>query len=224
MGSINDFPERHSNHDIGGLAEVALVNAIDAEKLFLVQQKDKHDYGIDITLEARGNGSVTNLWVHVQLKGIESAASAVGSVAVQVARKNLNYLLMQPDSVYVCFHVPTGRLLAKPSQDVFRDYEHRGGNWQDQAELTVRLSVPFDARFQQRLHARVPARGHATRDRRLDWIPSPRNRGWLGSWSRVAVAEECAATRERPLHLTKASGLTRNGGLTAPRTAPPCDC
>lgn len=176
MGSINDFPERHSNHDLGETAELALVNAIGAERLFLVQQQDRHDYGTDITLEARSNGSMTNVRVHVQLKGTESVASADGSVAVQVARRNLNYLLMQPDSVYVCFHVPTGRLLAKLSQDVFRDYEHRGGNWQDQAELTVRFSIPFDARFQQRLHARVLARGRATRSRRLDWIVTPPSR------------------------------------------------
>ncbi|MCI5124409.1 MAG: tetratricopeptide repeat protein, partial [Candidatus Electrothrix sp. AR5] len=86
---------------------------------------------------------------------------------------NLNYLLAQPDSGYVCYHIPSKRLLFRYAEDVYREYEHRGGAWMQQDSLTVRFIQPFDKQFQQQLNERVIVSGTVARDRRLLWTGTP---------------------------------------------------
>ncbi len=176
MGSLDDLPNRHSNHDRAEAAEIAFVTAVDACKLFLVQQKDRSDYGTDAQLEARWNGRMTNLRVHVQLKGTDAATKADGSVSVEIARSNLNYLLAQRDSIFVCYHIPTQRLLVRFAHDVYSEYESRGKEWLHQDTVTVRFSRPFDEEFQNRLNAKVIASGNSMRDLRLEWLAAPPDR------------------------------------------------
>jgi tetratricopeptide (TPR) repeat protein len=172
MPSFDDLPQRPSAHDTEGAAENAFAAAIEACDLFL-QQKDRSDYGTDLQIEARQGASMTNLRVHVQLKGTEKPANVDGSISIEVARANLNYLLMQPDSVYVCYHLPTKRLLVRYVQDVFREYEHQGERWHDQETVTVRFVSSFDEEFQRRLNAKVVASGRTARDQRLEWTATP---------------------------------------------------
>jgi tetratricopeptide (TPR) repeat protein len=207
MGTLDDLPKRPGTHDTGVAAETAFAAAVEAGRLFLIQQRDRHDYGTDLVLEAHSGGAMTNLRVHVQLKGTEAAAGADGFVSVQVARTNLNYLLAQPHSVYVCFHIPTRRLLVRSASDVYRDYEHRGGDWGRQADVTVRFADPFDEGYQRRLHARVLASGRAARDRRLDWAATPPERMPTKVQAAVPAVEvpgEAAAAAAALAHLYEA--------------------
>ncbi len=111
---FDDLPKRDPTHDTAQAAESAFQSAIDNVRYFVVQQKDRNDYGTDVQIEARDDGEMTNVRVHVQLKGTEAALNADGSVSVRdISRTNLNYLIAQPESVYACFHVPSGRLLAR---------------------------------------------------------------------------------------------------------------
>lgn len=176
MDFLNDLPERHPTHDTAEAAESAFRDTVDSSGHFVIQQSDRHDYGTDIHIEAREGSSMTNLRVHVQLKGTRSEANTDGSVSIGVARTNLNYLLSQPDSIYVCYHLPSKQLFARYAADVLREYEHRGGAWQTQETLTVRFSQPLDVDFQRRLHARVLTGGRAARDRRLTWVITPPDR------------------------------------------------
>lgn len=137
MDHLDDLPIRHNTHDIAKAAESAFAAAIDAGVFFLSQQRDRHDYGTDVQIEARDESAVTNLRVHVQLKGTELRPNVDGSVSVEIARTNLNYLLAQRDSLYVCYHLPSKRLLVRFAADVFREYEHRGGTWHTQDKVTV---------------------------------------------------------------------------------------
>lgn len=176
MKFLDDLPKRHSTHDTAEAAEIAFAAAIEAYNFFLVQQKDRNDYGTDLQIEVRHGDVVTNLRAHVQLKGTRAAANADGSVSVEVARANLNYLLAQPDSIYVCYHLLAQRLLVRYANDVFREYEHRGTDWSQQDKVTVRLTQAFDEEFQRCLHARVLASGKYARDRRLKWTATPPER------------------------------------------------
>ncbi len=173
MGTIDDLPTIDANHDIEEAAETAFAAAIKESNRFLIQQKDRKDYGTDVQLEARDRSSPTNLRVHVQLKGTTRAANADQSVSVSVRRTNLNYLLRQPDSIFVCFHLPSNRLLFQFAQEVYREYEHRNRGWQNQADITVRFAAVFDEAFQERLCARAIASGGANLRRRLDWSATP---------------------------------------------------
>jgi len=173
MNSLDDLPQRDRSHDTAEAAETAFRAAIEACKLFIIQPKDPNDYGTDFQIEARDGNAMTNIRAHVQLKGTESAANTNGSVSVAVARRNLNYLLAQADSLYVCYHLPSGRLLVCYAEDVYRDYEHRGANWTHQKDITVNFSQLFNKEFQCRLNARLLASGRLSRDRRLQWITTP---------------------------------------------------
>lgn len=173
MNSLDDLPQRESSHDTAEAAETAFRAAISACKLFVDQREDRNDYGTDIQIEARDCKAMTNIRAHVQLKGTESAAKANGSVSVSVARTNLNYLLAQANSVYICYHVPSKRLLVRYADDVYREYEHRGTDWNRQDEVTVNFTQPFDEEFQRRLNARLLASGKLSRERRLQSIATP---------------------------------------------------
>src|SRR5579883_1583629 len=174
MGFLDDLPKRASAHDTAQAAESAFQAAIDAGGLFVVQQKDRNDYGTDVQIEARDDQGMTNLRVHVQLKGTEAAANADGSVSVgDISRTNLNYLLAQSDSIYACLHIPSGRLLARYAIDVFLNYERHGPLWRDQDTITIRFTQEFDEAFQHALHARVLSSGRSARDRRLEWTVTP---------------------------------------------------
>lgn len=173
MNSLDDLPQRGSAHDTAEAAETAFRAAIETCKLFIVQQEDRNDYGTDVQIEARNGKAMTNMRAHVQLKGTESAANANGSVSVAVARTNLNYLLAQADSVYVCYHLPSERLFVRYADDVYREYEHRGADWIHQDKVTVKFTQPFDEEFQRRLNARLLVSGKSSRDRRLQWIATP---------------------------------------------------
>ncbi|CAK8711575.1 MAG: Tetratricopeptide repeat-containing protein [Candidatus Electronema aureum] len=173
MNPLDDLPQRHNSHDTGEAAETAFRNAVNNLNYFVIQREDRNDYGTDIQIEARKGDAMTNIRVHVQLKGTESTTNKDDSVSISVERTNLNYLLAQPNSVYVCYHLPSKRLLVRYAEDVYREYEHRGGAWMQQSNLTVRFFQPFDEHFQQQLNARVIASGTAGRDRRLLWTGTP---------------------------------------------------
>ncbi len=173
MNSLDELPQRHNSHDTGEAAEAAFRAAINTCSQFIIQREDRNDYGTDIQIEARRGEAMTNIRVHVQLKGTESTAKNNDSVSISVKRTNLNYLLAQPDSIYVCYHLPSKRLLVRYADDVYHEYERRGGDWMQQANLTVRFEQSLDEQFQKQLNERVIASGAAARDRRLLWTGTP---------------------------------------------------
>lgn len=173
MKSLDELPQRERAHDTADAAETAFCAAIETCNLFIVQQKDRNDYGTDVQIEAREGKAVTNIRAHVQLKGTESAPNANGSISVAVARTNLNYLLAQAESIYVCYHLPSKSLLVRHASDVYREYEHRNVNWIDQDKITINFSQPFDEEFQQRLNKRLLAVGRLSRSQRLQYITTP---------------------------------------------------
>lgn len=173
MSYLDDLPQRNSTHVTAAAAETAFDDAIAAHKYFVIQTKDRQDYGTDYQLEVCDRGSMTNLRVHVQLKGTEKPASSTGIVQVEVERQNLNYLLNQPHSLYVCYHLPTQRLLVRETRDVHREYEHRDPGWRRQKTITIKFNRIFDEGYRQSLSALVIASGRSARDRRLKWTASP---------------------------------------------------
>ncbi len=174
--SLNDFPVRDSNSELADRAESKFDQAIVQAGRFVVQQRDRRDYGTDFQLEAKQSGAMTNFRVHAQVKGTDKRPNRDGSVSISVDRTNLNYLLSQPHSIYVCFHEPTDRLLVRTAEDVYRDGEHRDPRWQEQDSVTVRFHAPFDADFQAVLHGRTLAASTAVRNDRLTWVAATPDR------------------------------------------------
>lgn len=171
--AIDDFPSRDNNSRLATLAETAFTNAIAQVALFVLQKSDNKDYGSDFQIEVEGSGHMTNLRVHVQLKGTRSNANKDGSISISVKRANLNYLLANPHSIYVCYHAPTDRLLVRSVDDVYRYLERRGDEGRGQKSFTIRFLDTFDASYQSALHARTIASSLLRRDDRLKWVATP---------------------------------------------------
>jgi tetratricopeptide (TPR) repeat protein len=172
MNPFDRLPHRDENRRIEAEAVAALRAAI-SECGYFQEQGGGPDYGTDVELEVLSKGAVTNLRVHVQIKGTSQPAKGDNSVSIEVDRTNLNYLLQQPDSIYVCYHLPTRRLLVEYALDVVNRYERLGRPWQDQKRLTIQFASTFDCDFQAKLSRRLIAEGEANRSRRLRHSATP---------------------------------------------------
>ena len=149
MSNLDDFPRRDDNRRLQEISENAFEGAISGCEEFVVQCSDKCDYGVDYILEAGDAGQMTNVRVHVQLKGTNKAENSDGSISLSIARTNLNYLAINPDSIFVCYQGRSNRLLVRSVDDVVREYEHGDGRLADQSTVTVRFSHNFDQAFKK---------------------------------------------------------------------------
>ena len=173
MTHFDDLPKRDENRRIQEKSETAFETALTNCGKFVLQRKDRYDYGTDYLIEASNAGAMTNVRVHTQLKGTGCQSNTDGSVSVSIARKNLNYLAMQPGSIFVCFHIPSQRLLVRRVDDVIREYEHKNRRWRNQTTVTVRFKLDFDQAFQRTLKEYVVAFAKGARGYRLDVVTLP---------------------------------------------------
>ena len=172
MSHLDDLPRRHLSHRIEDRSKTAFRAAISECDDFIIQSDDR-DYGTDFVIEAVDAGNPTNVRVHVQVKGTNCNAREDGSVSVSVARSNVNYLLMQPGSLFICHHAPTDRLLVRRADEIVREYENRGDNWHDQRTVSVTFEEVFDRGFQRSLKEYVVACARGERERRVNLAIRP---------------------------------------------------
>ena len=170
MSHFDELPRRDRNHEIEDEAIAAFLKRLTESGAFISQVSDRKDYGTDCQIEAVDSGQTTNARVHVQLKGTEKALNADGSLSVEVHRSNLNYLLMQPYSAYVVYHLPTGSLRIRTAESVVHQYEHSGTNWTDQRSLTVSFVEELTVERLGRLADIASSEAKSSRDRRVDQV------------------------------------------------------
>ena len=173
MKHLDEFPKYDENHRIQELSESAFHLAVTECGAFVIQSKDWKDYGTDFQIEVRDDGTMTNIRVQVQLKGTNCEENSDGSVSRIVSRKTLNYLLMQPDSIFVCYHIPSNSLLVRQVDSVNREYEHSNKHWNTQKTITVKFTENFDTAYQKTLKAHAIASAKAERDHRLSLTKPP---------------------------------------------------
>lgn len=137
MDHLDDLPKRHRAHVTESKAEAAFQNMLSSSEDFVFQASDRKDYGTDCQIEVIDRESATNVRIHVQLKGTEGDVNVDGSLSVEIRRSNLNYLLAQPHSFFVCYQVQTGKLWFCSADAVIRRYANSGQNWTQQQTLTV---------------------------------------------------------------------------------------
>lgn len=173
MSHFDELPGRSRNHAIEAEAIAAFQTRLAESGVFILQAQDRTDYGTDCQIEVTVAGQATNARVHVQLKGTEKALNADGSLSVDVRRTNLNYLLMQPYSIYVAYHLPTRSLRIRTAESVLRQYQHHGANWTDQTSLTVTFVDELTVDRLQRLAGLAGSDAKVARDRRIDQVGTP---------------------------------------------------
>lgn len=168
MSHFDDLPHRNQSHDIEEEAIISFQGRLSESRAFILQGVDRKDYGTDCQIEVIDNGRATNVRLHVQIKGTERALNADGSLSIEVRRTNLNYLLMQEYSFYVCYHVPTGSLRICPVDSVLRQYEHSEKTWTDQQSLTVSFSDELTVGRLVQLAALAHSEARSSRDWRIE--------------------------------------------------------
>ena len=167
MSHFDDLPKRDRNRGIEEQAEAALQTLISQSEDFILQSVDRKDYGTDCQIEVIQQDQPTNVRLHIQLKGTASALKTDGSVSIGISRTNLNYLLAQPYSFYVCYHVPSDSLRISFVENVLRQYEHSGKSWTDQKSLTVNFEDVLTVHRLKALAALARSSSVASRDRRI---------------------------------------------------------
>lgn len=167
MTSFENLPKRDRNHALEDETDAALQALISRSADFVFQGSDRKDYGADCQIEVVVNGQVTNVRLHVQLKGTERALNADGSLSIAVERTNLNYLIAQPYSFYVAYHAPTKSLRVSFVEAVLRQYEHSGRDWTEQQSLTISFTEELTLERLQRLANLVLSGSRIARDHRI---------------------------------------------------------
>lgn len=167
MDHLDDLPKRHGNHATESRAEAAFYHLLSDSDDFVLQSCDRKDYGTDCQIEIVDRARATNIRIHVQLKGTERATNADGSISIEVRRANLNYLLMQSHSFFVCYHVPSDTLLFCPADAVIRKYEHGGHNWSKQQTITVIFTEALNEARLKSLAALVRSSAASSRNLRV---------------------------------------------------------
>ena len=170
MDHLDQFPKRDDNRGIEERAVAAFNALLATSEAFDLQAGDRRDYGTDCQIEAVGSGVASNARVHVQIKGTRCELNSDGSVSVQVARTNLNYLLVQPHSIYVCHHEPSRSLRVRTVESVLRQYEHNGRGWTEQDSLTITFGTELTTEWLGEYSALVRSSAIASRRRRSDQI------------------------------------------------------
>ena len=190
MKHLDDFPKYDENRRIQELSESAFYSAITECGVFFIQKEDKKDYGTDFQIEVRDDRAATNIRVHVQLKGTNCKENSDGSISRRdVYRSTLNYLTVPPDSIFVCYHIPSNRLLVRQVDSVIREYEHGNKHWDIQKTITVKFTENFDTVYQNTLKEHAVAYAKAQRDHRLSSTIQPPEEipAWLKEERPVSV-------------------------------------
>lgn len=179
MNSLDDLPSRPLSHGMGAKALAALEGKIALFGKFTAQGADVCDYGVDLTLEANrdnaepdGRVFPTNGRIAVQVKGTAKAANQDDSISISVDKTHLNYMLMQPYSVYICYHEPTERLLYATAQSVHEARSRHGANTSSET-VTVRFFLEFDQFAQSKLSQLVISATRRGRDMRINTPTDP---------------------------------------------------
>ena len=170
MSQFDDLPKHDRNSVIEERALAAFQNLISQTGDFIFQGADRRDYGTDCQIEVVHGSQATNVRIHVQIKGTESELKMDGSISVEVSRANLNYLLAQPYSIYVCYHVPTKSLRFSFVEDVLRQYDHKEKSWTEQKTLTVNLTEMLTVDRLRTMASLARSSSASSRDRRIGQV------------------------------------------------------
>ncbi|MEG2826141.1 MAG: DUF4365 domain-containing protein, partial [Acinetobacter sp.] len=170
MQHFDDLPKRHSNHNIESKAVAAFEKIVIESECFMIQQADRQDYGTDCQLEVTDSESATNIRIHVQLKGTKKALNKDGSISIDINRTNLNYLISQRHSFFVCYHIPTDTLKFCYADTVLRQYEHSQQQWTTQQTITVNFTDSLTITKLKSLAKLAKANSNSLRNSRIKQI------------------------------------------------------
>jgi len=153
--SLPQRPQEHVYSDLG----VRKFCELFTDPWFIAREESKSDYGVDIVIEAlTDNGkNPTNIRSHAQVKASTKKPNADGSYSYSVLFSNLNYLLNNPNSLYVFYSVKEDKLLYCTAESAYKTYH-------DTKNVTIHFTEVLDQEVVKNIHSQTMATSMSIRD------------------------------------------------------------
>ncbi|MHB8840864.1 MAG: DUF4365 domain-containing protein [Candidatus Aquicultor sp.] len=148
-------PKEHVHSDLG----VRKFYELFTDPWFIAREESRSDYGVDIVIEALTDGGKhpTNIRSHAQVKSSTKKPNADGSYSYSVPFSNLNYLLNNPNSLYVFYSVRDDKLLYCTAESAYNTYNGT-------KNITIRFAEVLDQRAVKNIHSQIMATSLSIRD------------------------------------------------------------
>lgn len=155
---LSSLPQRSQEHiysDLGVRKFCELFN----DPWFIAREEAKNDYGTDVVLEAIiDNGKhPTNVRSHAQVKASTKKPNADGSYSYSVSFSNLNYLLNNPNSLYIFYSVGEDKLFYCTAERAYKSYKGT-------KNVTVHFTDVLNRQAVKNIHSQIIATSMSIRD------------------------------------------------------------
>ncbi|HEY0428908.1 MAG TPA: DUF4365 domain-containing protein [Pyrinomonadaceae bacterium] len=155
IDNLGQLPTADRNSEIEQLSMIAFQSVLPSDK-FLFRDERTNDVGVDGSLEIKIDGKFTNLRAQIQLKATDSdETNQDGSISIQVATANLNYLLNGSNALYVLYVVPKNKLYFVWARDERNRLDQTNPNWMQQQTVTIRFNDLITSETLEQIHQRI---------------------------------------------------------------------
>jgi hypothetical protein len=152
---LPERPQEHMHCDLG----VRKFCELFTDPWFITREEAKNDYGVDVVIEALiDNGKhPTNVRSHAQVKASTKKPNADGSYRYSVSFSNLNYLLNNPNSLYIFYSVKEDKLLYCTAESAYKSYNGT-------KNVTIHFTDVLDRQVVKNIHNQIMATSMSIRD------------------------------------------------------------
>jgi hypothetical protein len=148
-------PQEHVYSDLG----VRKFCELFTDPWFISREEAKNDYGVDVVLEALVDDGKhpTNVRSHAQVKASTKKPNLDGSYSYSVSFSNLNYLLNNPNSLYIFYSAKEDKLLYCTAESAYKSYNGT-------KNVTIHFTDILDRQVVQNIHSQIMATSMSIRD------------------------------------------------------------
>ncbi|MBK7684051.1 MAG: DUF4365 domain-containing protein [Bacteroidetes bacterium] len=141
-----NLPLANSNEELSIVSENIFKPLFDVTK-FVIRSEQERDKGIDFQIELKNKNRFTNFHFAIQLKATDSKeANKDGSISLQLATGNINYLLNNPmPAFYVLYFKGTNKFYFESINAFAKALYEKDHNWNAQPSHVLRFSKQLDA-------------------------------------------------------------------------------
>lgn len=166
-----NLPKCDSSHELNRKVTRKFLALVEDTNKFVVRVEqgifDISDYGVDVVLELKANGHMTNLRTHGQLKGTKQARRLKqnNSVSFPVPLKTLSYLLNQPDSFFAVYLEDDDQFMWAWAEDI-KEYALRNEvkiREKEQSSINYHFTSILDDQSLELIYSRVSRQGKLVR-------------------------------------------------------------
>lgn len=164
---MKNYPSTSETHKQERRSIRAFNEAV-SEEMFIVRNEREDDYGVDLSLELVFNSIiVTNIRSQIQLKSdTDGKRNKDGTYSYPVPIVNINYLMNQPNSLFVVYVEGEKTLLWEWVTKIVQNSKERGIdiNTTDQKTISYRFYKVLDKEHLRDIHSKILKNGQLVRN------------------------------------------------------------